>query len=241
MKVIGWSSGPEPWQNFPFPKENGIIFSLRGGDVVFPWDGNWFTEPFFKHVLHFYMPIPILPFFCIKIGSWGLYAGFKAFGVDSPAYKNWLPPEEVYDGSVAIQPSIRMSLALWQPLFQIWIKHNLFTRAKLSPLNATNAKLNQSMASMDFGGANPTMKRSSGKLNHGKLRPQPKFHRTRTDEGMVPGAGFIPVRCVRIHMGLKLRHLINTSTILSPLHSKCSHMHCKVFDLWGQELNTEEE
>lgn len=112
MKVIGWSSGPEPWQNFPFPKENGIIFSLRGGDVVFPWDGNWFTEPFFKHVLHFYMPIPILPFFCIKIGSWGLYAGFKAFGVDSPAYKNWLPPEEVYDGSVAIQPSIRMSLAL---------------------------------------------------------------------------------------------------------------------------------
>ncbi len=103
MKILDFTNSPSPPQNYPYPKSTfGIILGLRGGDVIQPLgEGNWFEAPYFKDVLHFYLPIPLIPWFSIRIGKFGFYIGAKAFGVDNEPYKNWLPPEEVYDGSIA--------------------------------------------------------------------------------------------------------------------------------------------
>jgi hypothetical protein len=117
MKIIDFTNTPtdEPVQHYTFPKTKfGLILGLRGGNVVQPLgSGDWFKPPYFSSVLKFYIPLPLLPWFTIRIGKFGFYFGAKAFGVDSDAYKNWLPPEEVYDGSVAVMLcSMRFTSAL---------------------------------------------------------------------------------------------------------------------------------
>ena len=37
----------------------------------------------------------------------GGYLGFKLYGVDAEAYKNWISPEEVYEGSQAVCLTVR--------------------------------------------------------------------------------------------------------------------------------------
>lgn len=82
------------------PKRPGLF--LRGGDVCDPKDGDWFKPPWPKIVVRRWVPNPTLPFLCLKIGRFGFYVGWKVYGVDAPEYKNWLPPEEVYVGSLAL-------------------------------------------------------------------------------------------------------------------------------------------
>lgn len=91
------------------PGGRRFVFRLYSGDVMRPLDGKWFEEPYPTRVLRFFCRLPVLPFITFR---WpfldkACYIGFKVFGVDSPAYLNWLPTSEVYPGSQALCPSFR--------------------------------------------------------------------------------------------------------------------------------------
>ena len=123
MRIFGYSNDPKPWTN-PFPERDtedgipgadGFIFALRGGDMMSP--SGWELRPeatagakpgFFnaipKHVRRLYFWLPVLPFFSYRKGTFGFYIGWKAFGVDSAAYKDFpgVNPAEVHAGSIAL-------------------------------------------------------------------------------------------------------------------------------------------
>jgi len=86
----------------PFPASNGFLFRLYSGDVCDPYIGNWFKPPYFKYVIRLFCKYPVLPYFAYRAGNRAGYVGFKLWGVDSDAYKNWLPADEVYNGSTAL-------------------------------------------------------------------------------------------------------------------------------------------
>jgi len=87
----------------------GITFALRGGDILHPLgSGSWFDPPYFSRIWRAYCPITICPFISWNLFGWKGYIGFKVYGADSPAYKNWMPPADVYDGSQAMQLSARL-------------------------------------------------------------------------------------------------------------------------------------
>jgi hypothetical protein len=88
----------------------GVTLALRWGDVCHPLgSGDWFKPPYFSKVLRFYSYIPLL-FITWNLWGWKGYLGAKVYGVDSPAYKNWISADEVYEGSQAIQFSGRLSI-----------------------------------------------------------------------------------------------------------------------------------
>ena len=91
--------------------KEGVLIAFRGGNVIYPLGkGNWFQPPYFTRVINFWLGLPLLPYIALRHGRFGFYFGAKGFGVDAPAYKNWLPPEEVYPGSLAVMLiSIRMT------------------------------------------------------------------------------------------------------------------------------------
>lgn len=110
MKIATfYRNDPERGDTDPLPELGGRKFVLRvySGDVCDPFFGNWFTPPWPKFVLRF--KFQFLPFvawkwpFTNKAG----YIGFKLYGVDAEAYKNWLPADEVYPGSQAVCFSVR--------------------------------------------------------------------------------------------------------------------------------------
>jgi hypothetical protein len=109
MKILrGLSTDKNHPVTDPFPSKNGFFLEFRGGDFCHPLDnGDWFKPPYFKHVWRFFLRWPLLPFLSWKFGKHGGYIGAKAYGVDSPDYKNWLPEDEVYDGSEALMIGIR--------------------------------------------------------------------------------------------------------------------------------------
>lgn len=114
MRVFGLNLGGEPLTT-PYPSKSGFIFRLLGGDVIYPLgNGDWFRPPYFDRVIRFFMPIPIMPFLSIRLGRFGFYFGCKVFGVDSPAYANWMcDRSQVYPGSQSMMLiSIRFTRAL---------------------------------------------------------------------------------------------------------------------------------
>lgn len=91
----------------PFPLSSGIFFELRGGNICDPILGTffgyqWFGPKFPKYVWKAFCKFKVLPFLSWRFGNRGGYIGFKAYGVDSEAYKNWIDPSEVYEGSYAM-------------------------------------------------------------------------------------------------------------------------------------------
>jgi hypothetical protein len=99
----------------PVLEKGGRRFVIRlwSGDVCDPvsccGSSDWFGPNYPRHVVRFFCKLPILPFIAWK---WPFmdragYIGFKPYGADSPAYKNWMPAEDVYDGSQALCFSIR--------------------------------------------------------------------------------------------------------------------------------------
>lgn len=99
----------------PLPELGGrkFIFRLYSGDICDPVLGTlfgyqWFGPNYPKYVWRTTTKVP-LPFIAFKwpFINKACYFGFKVYGVDSEAYKNWLPPEEVYDGSQAVCLTIR--------------------------------------------------------------------------------------------------------------------------------------
>lgn len=97
----------------PLPELGGrrFIFRIYKGtwlDPILSWGSNWFHPPYPTTVLQ--LKMPLMPFiawkwpFMDKAG----YFGFKLYGVDAEAYKEWLcDPAEVYDGSQACCFSFR--------------------------------------------------------------------------------------------------------------------------------------
>jgi len=116
MQILrGFSTDPTQPITGPFPSRNGVFFELRGGDVAEPigFGTNWFKPPYPSHVLRFFCPWRVLPFLSWKLGSFGGYIGFKAYGVDAPEYPLWLcKPEECYSGSVAMCITARLATTL---------------------------------------------------------------------------------------------------------------------------------
>ncbi|SRR6266404_1392270 len=103
MRVFGIGISTNPWNP-------GLFF--RGGDINHPLgSGKWFEPPFFKKVLHFYFPLPILPFLCLHVGRFGFYVGFKIYGVDAEVYKLYMNSADVYKGSQALHFSARTTAA----------------------------------------------------------------------------------------------------------------------------------
>ena len=90
----------------------GITLALRWGDVLHPLgsEGNWFHAPYFTRILRFYSYVP-LPFISGNLWGWRFYFGAKFYGADAPEYKFWMNPDDVYDGSQAIQFSGRLYIA----------------------------------------------------------------------------------------------------------------------------------
>lgn len=109
MKVSrGFSTHPQHPITAPFLSSGGLMVEFRGGDFCHPLGaGDWFKPPYFEKVARFFVRFPVLPFISYRIGNRAGYFGAKAYGVDSPEYKNWLPAEDVFDGSQAIMFSIR--------------------------------------------------------------------------------------------------------------------------------------
>lgn len=109
MKVYQLTTCDEGITN---PKRStfGVTLALRWGDVCHPLgQGNWFKSPYFTSVLRFFSYVP-LPFISWNLWGWRGYAGMKTWGCDSEAYKNWLPPDVVYQGSIAMQFSLRLRI-----------------------------------------------------------------------------------------------------------------------------------
>ena len=102
----------------PLPELGGrsFIFRLYSGDINQPVSltAGWFEPPFAKYVWKKFVKLPILPFIAWRwpFTTKGGYCGFKLYGVDSPAYKLWMNPDDVYDGSQAVHLSIRPSAQL---------------------------------------------------------------------------------------------------------------------------------
>lgn len=97
----------------PLLEEPGFFVRWYTGDVCDPMNGKWFEPPWPTFVVRFCSRIP-LPFVMWRFPKWvplvggrAGYAGFKAYGVDSPAYRNWIEPAEVFEGSQAMCTSIR--------------------------------------------------------------------------------------------------------------------------------------
>lgn len=110
-----YRNDPERGLTDPLPELGGrkFVFRIYSGDWLDPilsWGSNWFHPPYPKTVLHVNVPLPILPFIAWKwpfIDKAG-YFGWKLYGVDAPAYKEWLcDPAEVYNGSQAVCLSFR--------------------------------------------------------------------------------------------------------------------------------------
>lgn len=100
--------GRSPTQ--PFPATDGFIWRLVRGDYCDPIldpDG-WFGATPPKVLLRYRFTQLALPFFAWKIGFWRGYCGAKVFGVDSPAYRDFLPEKDVEVGSQAFCLSARL-------------------------------------------------------------------------------------------------------------------------------------
>lgn len=121
MKVFGFSSNKNVFNPHAEGKRFGLTIRFQGGDVYRPnikdapyrpgregEDKGWFnTLP--TKAIRFKMPLPILPFLSIGIGKYGFYVGFKTFSMNYPEYVDLprIKPEDVYEGSMALTPSIR--------------------------------------------------------------------------------------------------------------------------------------
>jgi hypothetical protein len=112
--IVTKNSHPDVPLTTLFPPRKGwkqIVFMRRwvAGDWVDPQNGNWFKPPYPSEVIRQWIPPERARlYFAWNIFGWCGYVGAKIYGVDSPEYKNWLPPHEVYNGSLAFCMTIRL-------------------------------------------------------------------------------------------------------------------------------------
>lgn len=122
MKVTGYATDPEVNWTTPYPRSRfGLIVRLIKGDVMYPdlsdavlrqgqTAVNWFNAiP--KRITR--ETVGYRPFIAISIGSFGVYAGWKVYGVDSAAYLDYpgITQADVYAGSLAMVPTMRFTMS----------------------------------------------------------------------------------------------------------------------------------
>lgn len=124
MYVIGIATDQESNWTTPYPRSRfGLIARLLKGDYMAPdlsdvtmrpgresEAPNWFNcIP--RHITR--KTVGWRPFVAVGIGCWGVYAGWKVYGVDSPAYLDYpgIGKYEVYDGSRAMVGTLRFTMS----------------------------------------------------------------------------------------------------------------------------------
>jgi hypothetical protein len=104
--TCAFRTDPERDLTDPVLEIGGAVFVVRlyAGDICDPYGGNWFSPPWPTRVWRWFSKYPILPFVAWRWPNTtrGGYLGFKLYGVDQEAYKNWLPAADVYPGSLAV-------------------------------------------------------------------------------------------------------------------------------------------
>ena len=97
--MIVWGYSTDDDWTAPFPKATGFKFRLLKGDLFSP--DSW-QNP--VHVRRDWLTFP-RPYFSARIGRFGMYVGWKVFGVDNDWMKGCRSanPSEVYKGSIAMQ------------------------------------------------------------------------------------------------------------------------------------------
>ena len=84
----------------PFPLRNGVFIALRSGAFYSPdsWDVAKVSK--FRRG-----KVRNRPYFSARAGRFGMYAGWKVYGVDTDNQRAMpgIAPSDVYPGSVAIQ------------------------------------------------------------------------------------------------------------------------------------------
>ena len=120
MKVTGYSTDPEANWTTPYPRSRiGLILRLVRGDYMAPDLSDAVLRPARKAV-NWFNAIPKRitrkvvgwrPFVSIGIGSFGVYAGWKVYGVDSQAYLDYpgIHMTDVYEGSRAMVGTLRFT------------------------------------------------------------------------------------------------------------------------------------
>ena len=89
----------------------GFVVRLIRGDLCDPLgdpDGWFNPRPPLMTLRHYFKRIP-MPFIAWNLWGWKGYMGAKVYGVDLPAYQDWLPAKEIYPGSQAFCFSFRFN------------------------------------------------------------------------------------------------------------------------------------
>ena len=124
MKVTGFSTDNEADWTTPYPRSRfGLIVRLLKGDYMAPdlsdvvmRSGRETETPNWFNCIPLNITKKVVgyrPFVSIGIGWWGVYMGWKVYGVDSPAYLDHpgVSKDDVYDGSQAMVGTLRFTLS----------------------------------------------------------------------------------------------------------------------------------
>lgn len=120
MNVTGYSTDTALTAPYPAGKI-GVKLRLLKGDVMYPDLTTGHARPGRENETpNWFNWIPIFvtrkavgyrPFFSLGIYGFGVYVGWKVFGVDSQAYMDYpgILPRDIYPGSLAMCPTIRFT------------------------------------------------------------------------------------------------------------------------------------
>lgn len=124
MIVTGYATDPATNWTTPYPRSRfGLIVRILRGDYMAPdlsdvvmrpgretETPNWFNcVP--KRITR--KVVGWRPFISVGVGSWGVYIGWKIYGVDSAAYLDYpgIGEYEVYSGSQAMVGTLRFTMS----------------------------------------------------------------------------------------------------------------------------------
>ena len=122
MKVTGYATDPEAHWTTPYPDGVvGVTARLLRGDYMAP-DLSDAVLRSGEIVVNWFNAIPKRitrkvvgwrPFVSIGIFGFGVYAGWKVYGVDSTAYLDYpgITQADVYDGSRAMVGTLRFTMS----------------------------------------------------------------------------------------------------------------------------------
>jgi hypothetical protein len=122
MIVTGYATDNDTDWTKPYPPGRfGVVLRLLRGDTMSPDLSDATLRPG-QTVINWFNAVPkrifrdvvgYRPFISIGIGCWGVYMGWKVYGVDSTAYLDYpgVSKDDVYDGSQAMVGTLRFTMS----------------------------------------------------------------------------------------------------------------------------------